>query len=457
MKPIWLSMLALASSLAFGKQDPGLTRVFLLGNRADNPAIESSLRDAYGPELRTVASETQELANTNTFVRVGEDLTGRDVVVTVPRNIPADDLMEALIKVRTAHTMGARHVTAFFETAAKRMGDGSELAKLFMVAGASKIAYYDHELLNDTPFTRPAYQPSFKTIDRVVVMDRDHPNLAGAVAERLGVPHVAGVDGLDLRSTHVMLFAPSEIPVNENFFAVLKKVRELSSAGAMVTLVTPYLPYARSDKIDQPGVTVTARLIADLIESAGAHSVVFARAHSPQAQGFFRIPTVQVDGIEGLKAGVQDLKLDAVLAPDAGFQKDAKRIAVALGLPLGQLNKLRVLDKVQILGASGADIAGKTVLIPDDETASGSTLAEGAEYAVRVLGAKAVYAAVTHLAGDAKKAIESPYIKKLIVTDSVHAAEAVAGVEVLSLADEFASALRPWVRAADCQQALIQR
>src|SRR5262249_2258677 len=151
------------------------------------------------------------------------------------------------------------------------------------------------------------------------------------------------------------------------------------ASARRITAVLPYYPYARSDKKDEPRISITAALIADLLQSAGADRVVTLDLHSPQEQGFFRMPSDHLTAVpllcDHLSRGNLD---DAILvAADVGEAKDAGRAAKRLRLPLAIIDKRRYGDDekafaVHLIG----DVAGKRALLFDDEIATGGTVLE---------------------------------------------------------------------------------
>src|ERR1700759_542507 len=177
-----------------------------------------------------------------------------------------------------------------------------------------------------------------------------HPALARAICGHLGVPLGGGtllrftnenikvkIDE-NVREADVFVVQPSCPPVNEGLMELLIMIDALRGASAArITAVTPYYPYVRSDKKDEPRISITARLVADLLQAAGADRVLAVDFHSPQGQGFFRIPsdhlnarTILVDYFKQRP----DIAEHVVVAPDAGEVKDAAGMAKRLGVPL---------------------------------------------------------------------------------------------------------------------------
>jgi len=221
------------------------------------------------------------------------------------------------------------------------------------------------------------------------------------------------------------------------------------ASARRITAVLPYFPYARSDKKDRPRISITARLMADLLEAAGADRVLTMNLHSPQVQGFFRIP---VDHLNATPLVCNHLRAtseldDAVLiASDVGEAKDLAEYANRLKLPMAIIDKRRHDDSESpvAVGLIG-DVAGKAALIIDDEIASGGTMIEAARFLQRS-GATRIEAAAVHpvLSGQAVERLRASPIERLVVTNTipVPAAKRDERIEVVSVATLFADAIR---------------
>ncbi len=195
-----------------------------------------------------------------------------------------------------------------------------------------------------------------------------------------------------------------------------------ASAGR-ITAVLPYYPYARSDKKDQPRVPITARLIANFLETAGADRVLTIDLHAGQIQGFFNIPVDELTALTLLSNYIAEKNiLDlTVVATDAGGAKGARRMADRLSAPLAIVEKRRLgnNEKVEATTVIG-DVKGRAVLIVDDEVLTGGTLVAAANVVVEH-GATAVYVAATHpiLSGDAVTLIAKSPINEIVFTDTI--------------------------------------
>lgn len=251
-----------------------------------------------------------------------------------------------------------------------------------------------------------------------------------------------------VRGQDVFIIQPSCPPVNEGIMELLIMIDAIKHASAgRITAVLPYFPYARSDKKDEPRISITARLIADLLETAGADRVMTMTLHSPQIQGFFRFP------VDHLLAGklicdyFSDCGTDncVVVAPDAGSAKRAGQYAIRLGLPLAILDKRRSDDKeAPMIHHVIGEVKGKKALIFDDEIASGNSILEVVK-ALENLGVTEIQACAVHavLSGNAADKLRDSALTKLVVTDTVFIPEEkkMPQLKVLSVAELFAKAI----------------
>src|SRR3954464_14254185 len=252
----------------------------------------------------------------------------------------------------------------------------------------------------------------------------------------------------NVRGRDVFIVQGTEYPVNDNFMELLFWIDALKRASAsQVTAVIPFFSYAKGDKKDEPRVSIRARVCADAIEVTGADRVLMMDLHSPQIQGFFKIPVDHLYAMPVLvdyfrRKQIPDL---VVASPDVGFGKQAYRFAQLMGAPVVFGNKIRRShdEHAEMLDIVG-DVKGKNVLIVDDFTISGGTLIEMA-VACRQRGARDIYACVSHgvfSRGSAAKIARSP-IKELVFTDTIsYRFEPLAPCcRVVSVAGLFAEAI----------------
>lgn len=254
----------------------------------------------------------------------------------------------------------------------------------------------------------------------------------------------------NVRETDAFVIQPSCAPVSDGIIELLITIDALKHASARrVTAVLPYFPYARSDKKDQPRISITARLMADLLETAGADRVLTMDLHSPQVQGFFRIPTDQLQAAPILcdhLAATRDLADYVLVAGDVGEAKQIGGYANRLNLPIAVVDKRRDGDdeKPRAVALIG-DVAGKHALIVDDEIASGGTLMEATTFLLE-RGAASVEAAAVHpvLSGQAVQRIAESPLKSLVVTDTIPLAEEkqIDKIDVCSVTRLFADAIQ---------------
>ena len=253
----------------------------------------------------------------------------------------------------------------------------------------------------------------------------------------------------NVRNADVFVIQPSSVPVNEGFMELLIIIDAIKHASAnRITAVVPYFPYARSDKKDEPRISITARLCADLLETAGADRILTMDLHSPQIQGFCRIPADQLIALPILCDYFAE-KLDdsyVVIAADAGGAKTAAGYAKQLNLPLAIIDKRRYSDNDQaaVLHIVG-DVEGKKAIIFDDEISTGGTLVEAASELLD-FGATEVSAGIVHpvLVGDAVKKLSNSKLTELVVTNSlpVPPEKQLDRMTVLSVAPLFSEAIR---------------
>ncbi|OLC52708.1 MAG: ribose-phosphate pyrophosphokinase [Chloroflexi bacterium 13_1_40CM_4_68_4] len=222
-----------------------------------------------------------------------------------------------------------------------------------------------------------------------------------------------------------------------------------ASAGR-ITAVIPFYAYGRSDKKDQPRVPITARLLADLIEVAGADRVLTMDLHQAQIQGFFTVPVDELTGFRMLREYFRDLLKRGswvVVAPDLGFANEARKLfAEPLGLPLALVQKRHLgntgeTEAMVLIG----EVHGRKAIIVDDEIDMGGTVLNAVDLLLEQ-GATEVHAAVAHatLSRDAAEKLEASRLKALVTTDSVPIPPEKRRdkIEVITVAPLFGEAIR---------------
>ena len=254
----------------------------------------------------------------------------------------------------------------------------------------------------------------------------------------------------NVRQKDVFILQSTVEPVNDHIMEMLIMIDAAKRASAgRITAVVPYYSYARTDKKDQPRVPITGRLVADLLETAGADRVVMIDLHAGQVQGFFQVPVDELTAMPRQVEYFLDRNLDdpVVVASDIGITKKARDFANWISAPLAIVEKRRVgnEDRVESLNVIGS-VDGRLVILFDDEIGTGGTMIAAAE-AVIAAGAKEIYVVATHgvLPGDASTRLaEKPYIKEVVITDTVPlpADKVNSKIKVISIAPLLGEAIR---------------
>ncbi len=252
----------------------------------------------------------------------------------------------------------------------------------------------------------------------------------------------------NVRERDVYIVQPMTSPVNTSIMELLIMIDAMKRASAgRVTAVVPYYAYGRSDKKDQPRVPITARLLANLIETAGADRVLTIDLHAGQIQGFFNIPVDELTSLYLISRYFKDKELSnaVVVSADEGASKRSRNVAQYLGAPLAIIEKRRVSNNetAEALNVIG-EVENRQAIIIDDEVLTAGTLVEGA-HLLKDRGATSVYAGVTHalLSGNAIPRIKETPIDELVVTDTVplSAEKRLPQVTVLSVAPLIGEAI----------------
>lgn len=228
----------------------------------------------------------------------------------------------------------------------------------------------------------------------------------------------------NVRECDVFVIQTSCPPVNHNLMELLITIDALRRASAKrITAVLPLYPYARSDKKDQPRIPITARLVADLLTTAGADRIITMDLHSPQIQGFFTIPLDHLTAADLLYSYIAAKKIPnlVVVATDAGFAKEASVYARWLHAPLAIMDKRRNgNDDKAVVHQFIGDVHDKNVVIFDDEIDTAGTVKETVK-ALKLAGARDIYIGCTHavFSGPAIVNLKECHATELIVTDTV--------------------------------------
>jgi len=263
-----------------------------------------------------------------------------------------------------------------------------------------------------------------------------HPSLAQAVCEYLGIPlgkaEVFEFSNENIfvrilenvRERDVFIIQTLSFPVNKNLVELLIMIDAFKRASAgRITAVIPYYGYGRTDKKDQPRVPITARLVADLLTTAGANRLLTVDLHAAQIQGFFNIPVDELTALTIIANYWKEKALDnlVVVATDIGITKRARDLAAKLDAPLAIIEKRRMgnFDVTESLNIIG-EVAGMRALTVDDEIDTAGSLVNAAETLLEN-GAIEVYSCCTHpiFSGPAIERIAKSPIKELVVANTV--------------------------------------
>lgn len=264
------------------------------------------------------------------------------------------------------------------------------------------------------------------------------PDLAEKIAEYVRVP-LGGRDIIQfpnenlfvklhssVRGQDVFVIQNTSSPVHRNLMELLILIQTLKlDSAARITAVIPYMAYGRSDKKDQPRVPITARLVADMIEVAGADRYMILDPHAGQVQGFFSIPGDVLTGFhlisEHLRSLTPSMTDPVVVTVDLGFAKKGRNIAAELNVPIAFIEKRRSSNdaKAQALSVIG-EVANRDVILVDDEIDTGGSICQAVNL-LKENGARDVYVICVHpiFSADAAARLASLPIKQLITTDTV--------------------------------------
>ncbi|MCR5786847.1 MAG: ribose-phosphate pyrophosphokinase [Acholeplasmatales bacterium] len=227
-----------------------------------------------------------------------------------------------------------------------------------------------------------------------------------------------------VRGCDVFVVQPTSAPANDHLMELLIMCDALKRASAKtINLVIPYYGYARQDRKAKSRQPISARLVADLIQSAGADRVIVMDIHAAQIQGFFNIPMDNLMGLSTLANYILDKKLPniVVVSPDHGGVTRARELAKVLEAPIAIIDKRRPEpNKAEVMNIIG-DIAGKNCVIIDDMIDTAGTL-KAASDALKKAGAEDIYACATHgvLSGPAIERINESSLKEVVITNTIH-------------------------------------
>ena len=262
-----------------------------------------------------------------------------------------------------------------------------------------------------------------------------NPALAKEICDYLGLPLGEAFVGRfnngevqimideSVRGKDVFIIQPTSYPVNDNLMELMVMADALKRASARhITAVVPYYGYARQDRKTRGREPITAKLVANLMQTAGITRLVTIDLHAGQIQGFFDVPVDHLFGASILAKYINEKNMEDVIvvSPDLGGVKRARDLADRIGAPIAIIEKKRPEPGVAKVMNLIGDVAGKNCIIIDDIVDTAGSLVEGAK-ALEEFGAKSVTAAVTHavLTDPASERIANSNIKELIVTNTI--------------------------------------
>ena len=262
-----------------------------------------------------------------------------------------------------------------------------------------------------------------------------NPALAKEICDYLGLPLGEAFVGRfnngevqimideSVRGKDVFIIQPTSYPVNDNLMELMVMADALKRASARhITAVVPYYGYARQDRKTRGREPITAKLVANLMQTAGITRLVTIDLHAGQIQGFFDVPVDHLFGASILAKYINETNMEdiIVVSPDLGGVTRARDLADRIGAPIAIIEKKRPEPGVAKVMNLIGDVAGKNCIIIDDIVDTAGSLVEGAK-ALEEFGAKSVTAAVTHavLTDPASERIANSNIKELIVTNTI--------------------------------------
>ncbi|POB10855.1 MAG: ribose-phosphate pyrophosphokinase [Sulfobacillus thermosulfidooxidans] len=249
----------------------------------------------------------------------------------------------------------------------------------------------------------------------------------------------------NVRGCDVFILQPTSFPVNDNLMELLLLIDAARRASARrVTAVTPFYGYSRQDRKERGREPISAKLVANLMATAGAHRLLTIDLHMPQLQGFFDIPVDNLQSAPTFATALRKKELDnlMIVSPDARGVHRARQMAKMLGAPLGFIDKriteLGMPEVVHVIG----NVKNRRVVILDDLIDTGKTVARAVQ-SVSHLGATAVYVAATHpvLSGSATALLSQLPLEDILLTDTIPIADLSPNMHIISMAPLLAEAI----------------
>lgn len=306
-------------------------------------------------------------------------------------------------------------------------------------------------------FAQPAVPSAAREMPISLFAGRSNPALARGIAQAYNqeLGHLTIKNFSDgeiyvryeesIRGADVFLIQSTPAPADHWMELLLLIDAAQRASAARITAVMPYFGYARQERKDQPRVSIAAKLVANMLTTAGVHRILTMDLHAPQIQGFFDVPVDHLYGSAVFIDYVKKLDLNnmVVVAPDVGSLKMARAYAKRLHADLAVIDKRRPRqNEAEVVNIIG-EVTGKNVLLIDDLIDTAGTITNAAN-ALKKEGALTIIAACTHalLSGPAYDRVEDSAIDQLVVTDTIPLEQTSERIEVVSVAEIFADAIR---------------
>jgi ribose-phosphate pyrophosphokinase len=250
-----------------------------------------------------------------------------------------------------------------------------------------------------------------------------------------------------IRNCDVFLVQTFSHPINEHMMELLVMIDAAKRASAKtISLVVPYYGYSRQERKAAPREPISAKLVADLFTAAGAHRVITIDLHAPAIQGFFDIPVDHLTALDVIAEDIRKKKIPnlIVVSPDAGRATTAEKLANVLDAPFAMMIKKRPAHNVSVITHVIGEVEGCVPLIIEDLIDTGSTIVNVVE-SLKERGAQNAVVCATHavFSGTAFERLQHPFIREVIITDSIAIPEDLSGhFRILSVAPLLSNAIR---------------
>ncbi len=255
-----------------------------------------------------------------------------------------------------------------------------------------------------------------------------------------------------VRGADCFIIQPTCSPINDNLMELLIMIDAIKRASAArITAVIPYFGYARQDRKANPREPISAKLVSNLLTTAGADRILSLELHTIQIQGFFDIPVDHIVAASLFSSYIKDLpefnpEEFTVLAPDFGSVSRARQFATRLGCPVAIIDKRRPKPNVSEVMNIIGDVKGKKIILVDDIVDTAGTICNAAKASIELGGAKEVYAYIAHpvLSGNAVERIKNSAIKKMTFFNTIHIPEEkmIDKFQILNVAPVLSEAIK---------------